>query len=48
VSAKTFLLLLITTMGIQACGQVGPLYHPDDSPPIYVPENQHPDENEDQ
>ncbi len=44
-SAKNLLLLLITAMGIQACGQVGPLYHPDDTPPIYVPENQYPDED---
>ena len=45
-SAKKRLLLLLIAMGIQACGQVGPLYHPDETPPIYVPENQTPDEDQ--
>lgn len=31
---KTILLLLI--LGLNACGQTGPLYHPDEEAPIHV------------
>ncbi len=31
---KTILLLLL--LGLNACGQTGPLYHPDDKAPIHV------------
>ena len=31
-----FLLLLFLLSGLQACGQTGPLYHPDDKAPIHV------------
>jgi len=30
-------LLFILLLGLQACGQTGPLYHPDEPAPIYVP-----------
>ncbi len=31
------LLMCLICLGLQACGQTGPLYMPDDTPPIYVP-----------
>lgn len=34
---KKPLILLILSMGVQACGQTGHLYHPDERVPIYVP-----------
>ncbi len=43
---KTFLLLLIMGIALSACGQVGPLYHPDEAAPIYVPDDQYPDEDQ--
>jgi len=35
---KKFLLplLLFLFLGLQACGQTGPLYHPDNKAPIHV------------
>lgn len=33
-------LLFLFILGLQACGQVGPLYHPDEKAPIYVPEEE--------
>lgn len=36
---KAFLyLLILSTVLLTACGQKGPLYMPDEEPPIYVPE----------
>ncbi len=37
---RTFLYLVILGLFIQACGQTGPLYLPDDAPPIHVPEQE--------
>ncbi len=34
------LLFLLLTLNLQACGQIGPLYHPDEKAPIYVPEEE--------
>jgi len=34
---KQLLRLFIITLITQACGQTGPLYLPDEAPPIYVP-----------
>lgn len=28
--------LLLIIFSLQACGQTGPLYHPDEEPPIHV------------
>jgi predicted small lipoprotein YifL len=36
---KIILYAVILAM-LQACGQTGPLYLPDDEPPIYVPEEE--------
>ena len=33
----TLFLMLSACLTIMACGQSGPLYHPDQPPPIYVP-----------
>ncbi|MFK5951399.1 MAG: lipoprotein [Methylococcales bacterium] len=33
-------LLFIFILGLQACGQTGPLYLPDEQAPIYVPEEE--------
>jgi len=33
-------LLFLLILGLQACGQTGPLYLPDDEPPIYIPEEE--------
>ncbi len=33
-------LLLLLTAGLTGCGQFGPLYLPDQPPPIYVPKEQ--------
>ncbi len=35
---KKILFLLI--LSLQACGQTGPLYHPDEKAPIYVPDEE--------
>ena len=40
---KKFLLPLLLLLGLQACGQIGPLYHPDEKAPIHVEDE---DENE--
>ena len=39
---KTFhiFLLFLLMLGLQACGQTGPLYHPDEKAPIYEPEEE--------
>ncbi|MDQ8039352.1 MAG: lipoprotein [Rickettsiella sp.] len=36
---KTFLKLIyfILALSLSACGQTGPLYLPDQKPPVYVP-----------
>ncbi len=36
---KTWIVLL-TGLLLTACGQTGPLYLPDEPPPIYVPEDE--------
>lgn len=33
-------LLFLLILGLQACGQTGPLYHPDGPAPIHVPEQE--------
>ena len=40
---KKFLLPLhlILLLGLQACGQTGPLYHPDESAPIHVEDDEY-------
>ena len=35
-----FLSLAPLILVLQACGQVGPLYHPDEEAPIYVPKEE--------
>jgi len=35
-----FIMLGLIISGLQACGQVGPLYHPDEEAPIYVPKDE--------
>ncbi len=37
---KRLLTTFIITMITQACGQTGPLYLPDEEPPIYVPKEE--------
>jgi len=32
--------LLLILLALQACGQTGPLYHPDEEPPIHVEKEQ--------
>lgn len=34
------LLLLLILLSLQACGQTGPLYHPGEKAPIYVPDEE--------
>lgn len=39
---KKFLLLpLLLFLGLQACGQTGPLYLPDEKPPIHVEDDKY-------
>jgi len=33
-------LLFLFILGLQACGQTGPLYLPDEKAPIYVPQEE--------
>ncbi|KAF3978202.1 MAG: lipoprotein [Methylococcales symbiont of Iophon sp. n. MRB-2018] len=40
---KNILQLVILSIALQACGQTGPLYHPDEKAPIFVPEGQYED-----
>ncbi|MEO1878364.1 MAG: lipoprotein [Methylococcales bacterium] len=44
---KKFLLVLIVGCAVSSCGQIGPLYHPDEQAPIYVPDGQYSDPKED-
>lgn len=37
---KKTLFLVICLLGLQACGQTGPLYHPDGEAPIHVPDEE--------
>ena len=32
---------LVLLMGLQACGQTGPLYHPDEKAPIHVEDDEY-------
>ncbi|WP_084191024.1 LPS translocon maturation chaperone LptM [Methylomarinum vadi] len=41
---KLLLAVFISALVLQACGQTGPLYLPDEKPPIYVPEEQEEDQ----
>jgi predicted small lipoprotein YifL len=45
---KNTLQLLILSIVLQACGQTGPLYHPDEKAPIYVPDDQYQDKDKEE
>ncbi|KAF3981153.1 MAG: lipoprotein [Methylococcales symbiont of Hymedesmia sp. n. MRB-2018] len=45
---KNILRLVVFSIALQACGQTGPLYHPDEKAPIFVPEDQYENEEENQ